>query len=114
MNRESWGALAIVILLVGVAGFFTYLNYEQPNYSNKSISGTVLRHHHGATGKTAADPYFIVKLANGQEVKVEDTGVLPVTYRGEVEVIIGKSDTTGLARYAFAASTHNKSLQPMR
>ena len=76
-------ALFAIIFVVGLLGFFTYRAYE-PVSKSGVVYGEVISYHSGSSGKTAAKPFFKVKLDRGLFVNVPDERILPYTFKGPV------------------------------
>jgi hypothetical protein len=110
VNKEAVGGILVSAVMVGLMALGGWLAWEPAEYTTKTVSGEVIGHSRGASGKSAADPYFIVVLESGLQVHVKDYGSFPITYNGPVELHVGKSPSTGLARYRFTERSRNKSL----
>ncbi len=95
--------LAATLILVGlILGGAMFMRFEGTSGKGQIVQGQVILHSKGGAGKMAADPYFVVSLENGAQVKVRDWGVYPQSYTGPVKVRISSGKTTGQTIYEFA------------
>lgn len=100
-NYLEWiPAVAVVSVFIGLMALVSYFKYEPFEVvDTETVEATIVGYSGGRTGISSADPYFVVRLSNGQQVKVKDVGEIPSTYTGPILLHRAVGDVSGRVTY---------------
>lgn len=100
MNKYQ--SLIFIAVFLLVVGFSTYLRFEPSEEDGNRLVGEIVLYVGGSNGKAPSYSYFVVKLENGEQVKVRDLGDHLPNFKGQVPLIATKGKTSGRTIYTFA------------
>ena len=92
----------VVAVFAGVVSYATLARYEGVDEPATTVSGTVIGYRTNID-EGSPNSHFVVQLQDGRRINVYDKGLLPKTYRGEVQLLRGAGSVTGKVNYILAA-----------
>lgn len=99
--KSSAIAILISLILVATYGFFAFMEREAGVETHRTIEATIINYARTRSSSGLFNYVFIATLDNGQKVKIDDTGIIPKSYRGAIYLDVKKGEVTGRNIYTI-------------
>jgi hypothetical protein len=116
-NTTTITSIAVGIIALLGFSYLSFTQYETGSGQATKVQAEIIGHIRNIgsnSGAATADPMFIAILKSGLQIKVRDSRVIPVTYKGMVVLNRQKGAATGRFIYSINKSAteqvqlHNK------